>query len=159
MYPNGVIAPNWCLIIQEILGFLEVIFCSRYSFVNFRMKLCSIYSKARGCKIIKSQSWRLIKNLPIQLALGALLSTQAESAIFSSTFNFDLICFCSLLTYKDAQCFNWKIEIWFISLLSQKSKAVVLLFTYIMLPNFIPYRSKWVYLFYRGCLNLIIETQ
>ena len=51
-------------------------------------------------------------------APGALGSRWAALAIFFATSNFDLKYFCSLLTYKDAQYFIWKI--WFISVWRQK---------------------------------------
>ena len=52
---------------------------------------------------MKGQNWRLIKDLPVQLALGALSSSLAKLAIFFATFNFDLKYFDSLLTYKNVQ--------------------------------------------------------
>ena len=55
---------------------------------------------SRGCKSIRGQNWRSKKNLPGQPGPGALVSNPAETAIFFSTTNFDLLCFCSLLTYK-----------------------------------------------------------
>ena len=51
----------------------------------------------------------------------------AKSADFLLDSNFDLWYFCSLLTYKDVQYLIWKI--WFISVWSLKSKAVVWLLT------------------------------
>ena len=76
-------------------------------------------------------SWRSIKNLPVQPALGALGSSLAELAIFFATSNFDLKYFCNLLTYKNVQYLIWKI--WFISVWSLKPKAVVWLLTGFML--------------------------
>ena len=69
--------------------------------------------RLRGCKNIKGQSWRSIKNLPVQPALRASGSRLAALAIFLATSNFDLKYFCSLLTYQNVQCLIWKI--WFIS--------------------------------------------
>ena len=37
--------------------------------------------RSRGCKNIKGQSWRLMKNLPVRPAPGASVSNLAESAI------------------------------------------------------------------------------
>ena len=87
--------------------------------------------RSRGCKNIKGQSWRLIKNLPVQPALRASGSRLAELAIFFATSNFDLKYFCNLLTYKNVQYLIWKI--WFISVWSLKPKAVVWLLTGFML--------------------------
>ena len=87
--------------------------------------------RSRGCKNIKGQSWRSIKNLPVQPALRASGSRLAELAIFFATSNFDLKYFCNLLTYKNVQYLIWKI--WFISVWSLKPKAVVWLLTGFML--------------------------
>ena len=87
--------------------------------------------KSRGCKNIKGQSWRSIKNLPVQLAPGASGSRLAALAIFFATSNFDLKYFCNLLTYKNVQYLIWKI--WFISVWRLKPKAVVWLLIGFML--------------------------
>ena len=87
--------------------------------------------RSRGCKNIKGQSWRSIKNLPVQPAPRASGSRLAELAIFFVTSNFDLKYFCNLLTYKNVQYLIWKI--WFISVWSLKPKAVVWLLTGFML--------------------------
>ena len=84
-----------------------------------------------GCKNIKGQSWRFIKNLLVQPAPGGSGSRWAAFAIFFATSNFDLKYFCSLLTYKNVQYLIWKI--WFISVWSLKPKAVVWLLTGFML--------------------------
>ena len=76
-----------------------------------------------GCKNIKGQSWRLIKNLPSRPAPGSSGSKLAALAIFFATSNFDLKYFCNLLTYKNVQYLIWKI--WFISFWSQISKVMV----------------------------------
>ena len=87
--------------------------------------------RSRGCKNIKGQSWRSIKNLPVQPSPRASGSRLAELAIFFATSNFDLKYFCNLLTYKNVQYLIWKI--WFISVWSLKPKAVVWLLTGFML--------------------------
>ena len=87
--------------------------------------------RSRGCKNIKGQSWRSIKNLPVQPVPRASGSRLAELAIFFATSNFDLKYFCNLLTYKNVQYLIWKI--WFISVWSLKPKAVVWLLTGFML--------------------------
>ena len=87
--------------------------------------------RSRGCKNIKGQSWRSIKNLPVQPVPGSSGSRLAALAIFLATSNFDLKYFCSLLTYKNVQYLIWKI--WFISVWSLKPKAVVWLLTGFML--------------------------
>ena len=84
-----------------------------------------------GCKNIKGQSWRLIKNLPVQPLPGSSGSRSAALAIFFATSNFDLKYFCSLLTYKNVKYLIWKI--WFISVWSLKPKAEVWLLTGFML--------------------------
>ena len=87
--------------------------------------------RSRDCKNIEGQSWRSIKNLPVQPAPRASGSRLAELAIFFATSNFDLKYFCNLLTYKNVQYLIWKI--WFISVWSLKPKAVVWLLTGFML--------------------------
>ena len=96
----------------------------------------------RGCKNIKGQSWRWIKNLPVQPAPGASGSSLAKLAIFFATSNFDLKYFCNLLAYKNEQYLIWKI--WFISIWSQKFKAVVWFLTYVMFAQSTPtsYHTK-----------------
>ena len=74
-----------------------------------------------------------MKNLPVQPTPGASMSSWAKSAISFSTSNLDLKYFCSLLTYKNLQYLIWKI--WFISVRSQKLKALALPFTYVMLAQ------------------------
>ena len=80
--------------------------------------LCS----SRGCKNIKGQIWRLIKNLPVPPTLGTLGSSLAELVIFFATSNFDLKYFGSLLAYKNVQYLIWKIWV------------------------------QWVHLFFQGCI-------
>ena len=66
----------------------------------------------------------------------------AELAIFFVTSNFDLKCFCNLLTYKNVQYLIWKI--WFISVWSLKPKTCVCLLTGFMLgqSTLISYYTK-----------------
>ena len=59
--------------------------------------------KFAGLKSIVRLPNRLIKNLPVQMALGLSVLSRAKSAIFFLTSNFDLSYFYSLLTYKDLQ--------------------------------------------------------
>ena len=87
--------------------------------------------RSTGCKNIKGQSWRWIKNLLVQPAPRASGSRLAELAIFFATSNFDLKYFCNLLTNKNVQYLNWKI--WFIAVWNLKPKAVVWLLTGFML--------------------------
>ena len=92
--------------------------------------------RSRGCKNIKGQSWRLIKNLPGWLAPGASGSRSAVLAIFFVTSNFDLKYFCSLWAFKNVQYLIWKI--WFISVWGQKFKVVVWLLAGFMLGQWTP---------------------
>ena len=84
--------------------------------------------RSRGCKNIKGQSWRSMKNLPVQPAPRTSGSRLAKLAIFFAISKFDLKHFCSLLTYKNVQYIIWKI--WFISVWRLWAKVMPWLFTW-----------------------------
>ena len=109
--------------------------------------------KSIGCKNIKGQSWRSIKNLPVQPALGRIEFELAELAIFYATSNFDLKFFLQPLDLQECTVPHLKDLIHIC--LGPEAQGCGMTFKRFYVgskyPFFISYRGKLVYLFCYGC--------
>ena len=111
--------------------------------------------RSRGCKNIRGQSWRPIRNC--QLSQIRDWCARGRCRIFSTS-NFDLWYFCSLLTYKSVQYLIWKI--WFISVWRLKARAMAWLLTWFMFAQstLISYHTEAFVKTEVGCTVIQIST-
>ena len=108
---------------------------------NRSLKWGTVHScRSRGCKNIRGQSWRSIRNCRLSQILDWCTWGQADLTYFFLTSNFKVWYFCSLLTYRDVEYLIWKIC--FISVRRLKAKVKEWLLTYsLKYPYFISYRG------------------
>jgi len=87
----------------EILNLKEIVLERWWSFGT----VCPC--RSWGFKNIRVQSWRSKEKLLTRPDSTLMRLGSGDPADFFPTSNFDLLYFCSLLTYKDAQYLIWKI--------------------------------------------------
>ena len=120
--------------------------------------------RSRGCKNIKGQSWRSIKNLPVQPAPGASGSSWPswQFSLRSPTFTINIL---QPLDLQECTVPHLKYLIHICLELEAQGYGITFNMFYVgsKCPYFISYRGKWLYLFWHGvCSNrccLLVDFQ